>query len=230
MYQSILPWAKISFSDRWFADKSVGYEHELLRFMEGNNDCTVDVGAHQGYYTTFLARYRRHVYAFEPNPENYVILKGNVEGNGLSNVSLIEKAVSNFDGEGILYCYDVNGGQDSGKHFLRGSTSKEAFYHEYLNGQPVAAPQWGSKVQVCRLDSYSIVGCDLIKIDVEGAEVRVLMGAVNLLKNCCPRLVIEVHHGQQKEILDVVEPLGYLVTAEGKMRCNTNPFMVCDMK
>src|SRR3989344_1775867 len=62
----------------------------------------VDVGAAIGYYTCIAGKLlgpEGKVYAFEPAPRNFSILRKNIELNNLSNVILYQKAVANFSGE-----------------------------------------------------------------------------------------------------------------------------------
>jgi predicted methyltransferase len=60
-----------------------------------------DLGAHVGYYTLLAAEQvgvTGHVFAFEPDPENYAVLIKNVELNGYKNVTFINMAISDMSG------------------------------------------------------------------------------------------------------------------------------------
>ena len=76
-------------------------------------DVFVDVGANIGYYTVIAAKIvgdQGHVYAFEPDPTSFAILKANVERNGLANVTLEQKALSNEPGSLRLFLAHQNKG------------------------------------------------------------------------------------------------------------------------
>ena len=60
--------------------------------MSGN-DIVVDAGADTGIFTSIASQMADHVIAIELNPQNCKILRENVEGNGIENVTLIEKAL-----------------------------------------------------------------------------------------------------------------------------------------
>ena len=71
-------------------------EHEIRflgRFV-GAGGTVLDVGAYVGTHTLALARVAARVYAFEPQPSIFPLLRSNVERNGLTNVQLFHAAVS----------------------------------------------------------------------------------------------------------------------------------------
>ena len=54
---------------------------KFLRYLINRNLNSLDVGAYKGVYTYFISKYSRMVYAFEPNPKSYKILKRTVDKN-----------------------------------------------------------------------------------------------------------------------------------------------------
>jgi len=126
----------------------------------------VDVGANVGYYTLLFSKLvgpDGTVYAFEPHPEIYQLLKHNTKRR--KNIIILQKAVSNVNGEVEFY---------SSKH----TTGSHGLYvpQEFVIGS--------TKVASVSLDSF-LNGrrCDLIKIDVEGAEPLVISGMRNFITN-----------------------------------------------
>ena len=59
----------------------------------------IDVGAHHGESFAPYLKLDWQIYAFEPDPDNFALLKRNVEKNGYRNTALIQKAVTNENGE-----------------------------------------------------------------------------------------------------------------------------------
>lgn len=134
--------------------------------------CVFDVGANIGYYTLLAARAvgpSGRVFAFEPEPRNFALLKRNVEANGLTNVRLVNSAVSNKKGVIPLHLDDANFGAHS---FEAGSVRTSS-------GRSV-------EVATVLLDGFAGEAREfeagvLVKVDVQGAEALVVEGAHELL-------------------------------------------------
>ena len=79
------------------------YLLQTATFRDG--DAAIDIGAHVGVMSIYLAKKFPfiHVYAIEPDPENYDCLKRNIELNGVTNVTVINKAISGDGHKRILY-------------------------------------------------------------------------------------------------------------------------------
>jgi len=131
----------------------------------------VDVGANIGYFTLLAARLvgeKGKVFAFEPEPENYALLTKNIEINDYKNVTAMQKAASNKTGQVELFLDKV---QTTTHTILRvrGETCEESI-----------------AVDAVSLDEF-FKGkerlIDVIKIDVEGAEMLVLLGMTKILKS-----------------------------------------------
>jgi FkbM family methyltransferase len=141
------------------------YEEETTRYFKENikeGDVVFDVGANLGYYTLLFARLVGStgvVYAFEPDPEIFEILKSNVEKNGYDNVILYNVAVSDVVGETEFHI--------AFRH-NQSSLIKSDFTIDTI------------RVPTITLDSLKIYP-DFVKIDVEGAEYKVLCGMDGLL-------------------------------------------------
>jgi FkbM family methyltransferase len=146
------------------------YEPETQEFLRANvraGDVVYDVGAHVGFFSVCAALLGARVYAFEPAPENARRIRRQAELNDLP-IEVVEAAV-----------WD----SDRGVHLLAGDWTSE--YR--------TAPD-GSIASVA-LDDFvrDHERPDLAKIDVEGAEGRVLRGAARLLEAHRPTLLCEVH-------------------------------------
>ena len=129
----------------------------------------IDIGAHVGYYTLLAAKLvgpSGKVYAFEPEPGNHDTLLKNIELNKYANISAAQTALSDRNGKATIYL----SGLDTGRHSL------------YQHGLP---EQGNASVETTTLDSFleseNWPDVGLIKVDVEGAEVAVLDGMVELL-------------------------------------------------
>jgi FkbM family methyltransferase len=146
----------------------------------------VDVGANRGWYTVLAARLvgpTGTVVAVEPDPVPLAQLRVNVEANGLSNVTIIDHAVGDEEGE------------------FRFVTEREsALSHLARDDADTGARDF--RVRVQRLDDLvedtRLGTVDFVKVDVEGAELAVLAGAPQLLTAPDrPVLLVEVEAEHQ---------------------------------
>ena len=141
----------------------------------------IDIGAHIGYYTLLFSKYvgpNGYVFSFEPLPGNYALLQKNILLNNLQNVHPLNQAVFLRTQEIVITVPDEQPNPGSGSMYTEKGAKQ---YH----------------VDAVSLDDYcekSAIRPDLLKIDVEGAEYDVLMGAVNTIDRCRPKLLIELHH------------------------------------
>jgi FkbM family methyltransferase len=147
------------------------FETELILSLTGKGDTVLDIGANIGYYTLLLARKvgpTGQVYAFEPDEENFALLKRNVEVNGYTNVVLEKKAVADRTGPATLFLSPEN----RGDHQTYASAAEG-------DRQQVA-------IETVCLDEYGPLRdrtVDLIKMDIQGAEARAVAGMTGLLRN-----------------------------------------------
>jgi FkbM family methyltransferase len=140
-------------------------EIELVKQQVSLGDTVLDIGANIGYYTLIFAKLvgeHGKVFAFEPDPTNFALLKKNVEINGYSNVILVPKAVSNENKKAKLYLCE----QNKGMHRVYNSV----FCNDSID------------IEFLRLDDYfQDDKINFIKIDIEGAEYAAIQGMRNLL-------------------------------------------------
>ena len=133
-------------------------------------DTFVDAGANVGYYTIIGSRLvgdKGKVYAFEPEPTSFALLQKNVHLNGLTNVVLEQKALSNRKGILKLFIAD----QNKGDHRIY---------------QPEGESRPWVDVEAVRLDEYfkdHKRGIDVLKVDTQGAEGLILEGMTGLLES-----------------------------------------------
>jgi len=131
-------------------------------------DVVVDVGANVGYYTVLaglLVGDTGRVYAFEPDPVAFEILRKNVALSGLDNVVVEQKAVSNEPGAIRLYLDEENHG-------------------DHRIYQPEGEERKFVEVEAVTLDDYFAgveESVDFVKVDTQGAEVAILNGMLDLV-------------------------------------------------
>jgi len=144
------------------------FETECAKNIINEGDVVVDLGANIGYYTLIFAKLvgkNGEVFAFEPEPNNFELLKKNVEFNLHKNVTLIQKAVS--DKNGIVKMYVSKRNLASHRIFDAGDNRKT------INVDTITLDEF--------FKDYPRQ-INFIKMDVEGVEGGVILGASNLLE------------------------------------------------
>jgi FkbM family methyltransferase len=160
-----------------------------------------------GSWTLVMAAHFREVHAFEPQRLIYQQLCGNVALNGLSNVFARNVGLDDAPGRLTLYRPGVDRGSASAR-----SDVAQRFEAEHIALSP-------ESIEVVTLDSFADVLIDigLVKIDVEGLELRVLKGATKILReNGLPKLLVECwsadwYRQDKEQLLRFLDALGYRV-------------------
>ena len=184
------------------------YERDLVdwaRELAPKSKQFVDCGAHMGSWSLVMAAHFREVHAFEPQRLIFQQLCGNAALNGLANVFAYNTGLDAKPGQLTLH----RPGIDRGSSSARDSVG-ERFEADGISTSPEV-------ISVTTLDSYSAILNDvgLIKIDVEGLELRVLRGAVEILRrNNLPKMLIECwsHDWYRKDkdvVLQFLDAFGY---------------------
>lgn len=165
----------------------------------------LDIGANIGYHTLQISRWvgrTGQVIAFEPDPENYRLLKKNLEANLCTNVTIFQNAVSNFEGELKLFFCEEN----RGDHRIFDSGDKRNFFI----------------VESVKLDKFfeSEEKFDVIKIDIQGAEPLAFAGMTKFLSRHEKLIVfceffpdVFTHYRTKPlEFLDLIESYGFKIS------------------
>ena len=140
----------------------------------------VDIGANIGYYTLLAARRvgpHGRVYAFEPGPQDFKLLTGNLRLNGYENVITVQKAVSNKTGTAPLFLSP------------RGSTAHSLLSSRDYRKETIV-------IETVILDEFlqrdGNPAIQVIKMDIEGWEMEALDGMHRtIMRNSPLKMIIE---------------------------------------
>lgn len=155
----------------------------------------IDGGANRGGFSMLASRRAGssgRVFAFEPEPENFAILRKALRR--LSNVTVVQKAIAGATGNATLKLDSFHAG------------------HSLTNA---VATDRGVTVPVTTLDDFvadnALPGLDVVKFDIEGAELDAIRGMKRILSSTRrPVIICEVHPPLLPENLrDALEPYGY---------------------
>ncbi len=170
----------------------------VIKDLVAPGQVVYDIGAHAGYFTVLFSVCvgpTGRVIAFEPRPVNLHYLNRHLALNRCQNVEVMACAVADREGESR---FDLGTGTGTGHLSDTGPLS----------------------VKTVTLDRLVGLGCipapDFVKIDAEGAEHRILEGARDVITNCRPAIIVEVH-GQDVEdrVRTFLGGLGYRLTETG---------------
>ena len=159
-----------------------------------------DVGANIGVYTKELSSCvgtRGQVYSFEPILENYEILETVMRKACLSNVRHFHAALGSQLGKYEMAIPDLGGFNiDNWAHFVQPGDSGRRETVEVLSLDEL----WKRNI---------IQRLDFIKCDVEGSELEVIRGGLELIHSQCPGWLIEVSRRTSNEVFYLLKDLGY---------------------
>ncbi len=189
------------------------WEPDLTAFVQrslGRGDVCIDVGANIGCVTVLAARVvgpAGRVVAIEPSPTVLAALRDGLRRNGCDNVQIVERAASDRHEELALF---------AGPSHNIGLTATVPHRGLRAQGVVTAAPL------ADLVPAADLAAARLIKIDVEGAEDRVLAGLVPHLDGLHPDAAIAVElspiwwSDPTRRPIDVLQPFldhGYFVYA-----------------
>jgi FkbM family methyltransferase len=181
--------------DEIYKGKAYGNPEDI---KEG--DVVIDCGGHIGAFTLWAAKRAGpsgRVLTFEPAPDNLRLLRANVKNNALPQAKVFDCALADRNERAYLYLAPAHG--NPAANTLQGGAQQKTV-----------------QIQVRRLDDIvleeKLARIDLLKIDVEGAELKLLAGAQRTLALTL-RLVMELH----PEKIDPYAALAVLETANFKV-------------
>ena len=179
----------------------------------------IDAGAYAGYYTLLFSELvgpTGKVYAFEPHPENFDTLKHNSQQSRFKqNIVLLQNAVSDRVGTVQISAHKTD-------------TAKTSLYSAEKNNISLT-------IETTTIDSffvkYNLAKIDLIKLDIEGAELAALDGMQNLIASnnklmviveCSPQILAR-SGSAPTTLINKINNLGFTVSAIGPRGELINP-------
>lgn len=161
-----------------------------------------ECGAHIGYFTSLLARLvgpQGRVVVFEPDPSNRSRTQTNLKLNGFTNTEVVPVAIGE-DKKGLPFVSN------------RGATSR--LESTYVGAEAFENIAGNLLVDSMALDTVLKSGRypapQILKMDIEGAELLAIPGAQTLLSTCRPIVFIESHNPQTDLLIwETFERLNY---------------------
>jgi len=176
-----------------------------LRELKPNARTIIDVGANIGMNTIEYATWAKTVHSFEPTQQTYSMLERTVDlakqqGNSAKGWYPLNEGFADTTVTGDIHLYDVALSSASGTSEI--IIKKDNAGHNYLDNlhlptrtgqvrtRPTQPPT--QTVQLRTLDSYGFEDVDIIKVDVEGHEFDVVLGAEQTILKYQPVVQLEM--------------------------------------
>jgi len=181
-------------------------------------NCVIDIGGHLGFFSLYASLLNPTVpiYSFEPHIGNYELLKENLKANHVKNVQSKQLAVSDKVEQVQL------------------QLSKEDLNHSILTAiEPTGATQPVQTTTLERIFQKNNIGhCDLIKIDCEGSEFRLIYATPQSIFDKVSNIFLEYHdwiEGENSEELKrFLERKGFRVSKYPNNKMNELGFLWCE--
>ncbi|MDA1370136.1 MAG: FkbM family methyltransferase [Proteobacteria bacterium] len=168
----------------YFLGDTLGNIRRLLQKDNRRQNCFCDIGANIGQHSLFMSRIADQVHAFEPFDKVSTRLQHHIGLNQIGNIALHKIGLSDVSERLQFYAPT---GRNQGIGSFDASTVEK--------GNQAA----GELSLVCGdeyFERHPIPGVDLVKIDVEGFERRVLAGLRQTLMRWRPIIVCEINYGK----------------------------------
>ena len=203
-YKACLDWRFRGYAD--FGDRhNKGWE--LCIDSCSGKGAFVDVGAHIGLYAvpaSIVMYPNGRVYAFEPSTVNHAYLERHIKLNNISNCTVSNCLLGDVN-EKVVFYEDLKKPNAMGSKILYKKPDRFTKTIKYQTTLDTFC------------DENSVIP-DIIKIDVEGSEISVLNGALNIIKEYKPKIFLSAHphHFEMmgidgKELLEFIYEVNYTI-------------------
>jgi FkbM family methyltransferase len=184
------------FYPKWL---KVLHQYNVLQTSEKKDLTVFDVGANLGQTILFYKKNFENIkiFAFEPHPECFSFLEMNFSGKA----EVYNFALSNFEGISPFY---ISPFAETSTLKLPNYSSKWFHIKNLILGLDKKNAYTKIDVQTSTVDSFieknQLLEIDLLKVDVEGAELQVLQGCLDAFsKKIVKSIQIEIHHNDLRD-------------------------------
>lgn len=184
-------------------------EYHQIKYLVSNHINNgmvfIDVGGHHGAFTTIVGyelnkrKFGGEIHVFEPSDENIDYLKRNIKSNSVEDkVSIIKAAVGATSEEGLFVKSTDNSCNWATTELLVGEKDLHS-----------------EKVKIISLDDYcqNFEKLDLIKMDIQGGELKALKGAKKIIQKFLPIIFVEIvdYEETSKETKAFLKSINYSI-------------------
>ena len=185
---------KIPSDMAWCFDKGEYYEKNVTYWFDKiangfKQPVIYDIGANYGFFSLRYSNLAKFIYAFEPVSKTYSVLNKNIQRNKLDNV--------------IAYKYGLSNKEESIKINLYSSSGNNSIFKRRLPLGHLLKFKGEEIINLTPLDDLFIkkhlLPPDIVKMDIEGAELYALQGAKNIIATYKPVLFVEFSENTSRD-------------------------------
>lgn len=194
-----------------FMKRTPSIEEDFVRQLDLRGKVVYEVGSYEGIYTIYFASQASRVIVFEPHPVSQQRTLTNIDLNGFSGkVSLHRFALGSSAGDAVM----VYPKAEPARASIEPAVSSKIEHEE----SHFARVQVKIETMDALANAHQLPAPDFIKIDAEGAEYDILLGAKEVLRRYRPQLLIEIHgaggdaKANARRIAALLEEVGYALT------------------
>ena len=184
-----------------FANVWILKEYEINGFEIRENDLIIDVGGHVGLFALYasLRCPEGKIISIEPHPQNFSLLKENMNNNKILKTKLVNKAITNSNEDIELFIDSL----DDSAHSIYGTGKKSILIKSI------------TLIEIMNENKFS--KCNLLKMDCEGAEFEIIQSLSDKELLRIEKICLEYHLKRDK-----LSPLDNLRIRLEKMGYNVN--------
>lgn len=172
-------------------------KHAAFKYFLKSGDVVIDAGTNKGDFSLWASRLvgpLGKVFAYEPEPENCKWIRKSITVNNYMNIILRQAALGDDNGTTNLFL-----GFKSGWHSIIDKVGRP-----YMTGTKIQVPIVTLDKE---MEKYGIDKVKLIKMDVQGAEIKILRGAKEILSRSDDIVLLIDLHPKEIDVLEVGEIL-----------------------
>ncbi|HRP30470.1 MAG TPA: FkbM family methyltransferase [Agriterribacter sp.] len=179
----------------WRSPECVKEMDAFIKYAKGKK-CLLDVGAYHGIFSFVFSKINPDgfAYSFEPFSDPYRVLNNVISLNNDANIETIQAALS--DKSGMMKLFEANGHLNEVDIY----NEKKEYWVRSITGDAFC------------FGLFPNIAPDIIKIDCEAGELKVLRGLNNILMKHKPIIFLELHYSQltEEDLISIMEIIGYL--------------------
>tara|TARA_Y100000310_G_scaffold228121_1_gene230398 strand:- start:403 stop:1299 length:897 start_codon:yes stop_codon:yes gene_type:complete len=192
---------------------NIGVYNQLMNYIK-DNSVVIDVGAHIGIFSILAAKIASNVrvYSYEPDKDNYNLLKENIRINNLeSNIIPVQEGVCEKKGRRTL----IISKESFAWHSMFSLVSKVS--HSSFKKSDKETKKINMKCVTLKniFDNFKISKCHFLKMNCEGAEYEILFNTPPRYLKKIESMTIEYHANKDiKELIKFLENNGFVSVIE----------------